>query len=46
MEISETINEDVEISKKGIHADFEKLQAIKERIAELSSRFYEIIPLA
>jgi ribosomal 50S subunit-associated protein YjgA (DUF615 family) len=46
MEIQEAINEDVEISKQGVKADFEKLIEIKEKISELSSRYYELIPLA
>jgi Poly(ADP-ribose) polymerase catalytic domain/Poly(ADP-ribose) polymerase, regulatory domain len=46
LEISECIKEDIEISKEGIKADFDKLTAVKEKISELSSRFYELIPLA
>jgi hypothetical protein len=44
MEISETIKEDIEVSKEGINADYDILSAIKEKISELSSRYYELIP--
>ena len=43
-DISEAIKEDIELSKGGIHADFEKLTEVKEKISELTSRYYEIIP--
>ena len=46
MEIKDTVDEDIEISKEGIRADFEKLTQVKEKISELSSRYYEIVPLA
>jgi hypothetical protein len=46
MEIQELINEDIEISKEGIKADYDKLIAVKEKVAELTSRYYEIIPLS
>lgn len=46
VEIQECIKEDIEISKEGIKADYDKLQAVKEKISELSSRYYELIPLA
>jgi len=45
LEISECIKEDIEISKEGIKADFDKLTAVKEKISELSSRYYELVPL-
>jgi hypothetical protein len=45
LEIGEVIKEDIEVSKEGIKADFDKLTAIKEKISELSSRYYELIPL-
>lgn len=40
------INEDAELSKQGVKADYDKLTAIKEKLSELSSRYYEYIPLA
>jgi hypothetical protein len=46
MEIQELVNKDTEISKEGIKADFDKLIAVKEKVAELSSRYYEIIPMS
>lgn len=46
MEIQEKINQDIEISKEGIKADFEKLTAVKETISELTSSYYELVPLA
>lgn len=46
MEIQEKINEDIEISKEGIKADFEKLTAVKEKVSELTSQYYELIPLS
>lgn len=45
LEISELIKEDIELSKEGIKADFDKLTAVKEKISELSSRYYELVPL-
>lgn len=43
--IKETVDEDIEISKLGLKADFEKLTEVKEKIAEYSSRYYELIPM-
>ena len=45
MQIKEAVDEDIEISKGGIKADLAKLTEVKERISELTSRFYELIPL-
>lgn len=45
-EITECIKEDIEISKAGIAADYDKLSAVKEKVSELSSRYYELIPLS
>lgn len=44
LEIQECIKEDIEISKEGIKADFDKLTAVKEKISQLSSRYYELVP--
>lgn len=44
MEIQEALKEDQELAKEGIKADFEKLTLVKEKISELSSRYYELIP--
>ena len=46
MEIQELLNEDQQLSKEGINADYDKLAACKEKVCELSSRYYELIPLA
>ena len=46
MEIQDVIKEDQEVSKQGINADYDTLSALKEKLSELSSRFYELIPLA
>ena len=45
MGIKEAVDEDIEISKEGIKADMVKLTEVKERISNLSSRYYELIPL-
>jgi hypothetical protein len=45
-EIKECINKDKEMSKLGIEADFESLKAVKEKITELSSSYYELVPLS
>ena len=45
LDIQECIKEDIEISKEGIKADFDRLTAVKEKVSELSSRFYELVPL-
>ena len=45
LDIQECIKEDIEISKEGIKADFDRLTTVKEKISELSSRYYELIPL-
>lgn len=46
MEIQECLNEDTELSKEGINADYDALTKVKEKLCELSSRYYELIPLA
>jgi ribosomal 50S subunit-associated protein YjgA (DUF615 family) len=45
MEIQEALNEDIQLSKEGIKADYDALASIKEKICELTSRYYELIPL-
>lgn len=45
-QIKEKVYEDVEIAKKGYNADLEALLEVRESQAELSSRFYELIPLS
>ena len=44
MEIQESLKEEQELAKEGIKADYDSLVKVKERISELSSRFYELIP--
>lgn len=46
MEIQSCIEEDQRISKEGINANYDELAAVKEKICELSSRYYELIPLS
>ena len=46
MQIKDVVDEDIEVSKEGLKADFEKLTFLKEKISDLSSRYYELIPLA
>lgn len=43
-EIKKKIDEDQELSKEGWKADLDKLTVVRESIAELSSRFYELVP--
>ena len=43
-DIKKRIDEDTELSKAGWKADIEKLTVVRESIADLSSRFYELIP--
>jgi predicted DNA-binding WGR domain protein len=43
--IKEKVNEDTELAKKGHLADLEALTEVRESQTELSSRFYELIPL-
>ena len=44
MEVQEALKEEQILAKEGIKADYDSLVKIKERISELSSRFYELIP--
>lgn len=44
MDITEAVNEGIELSKLGVKADYERLIANKEKISELSSSYYELIP--
>jgi hypothetical protein len=41
MQIKDALDEDIELSKAGIKADYLKLTEVKERISELTSRYYE-----
>lgn len=43
-DLQTVIEEDVEESKKGFKADLDKIQEIRDRIQELSSKYYELIP--
>ena len=43
-QIREKVEEDNELSKQGYRVDLEKLTAVREATAELSSRYYELIP--
>ena len=45
-EIKELVDKDIELSKEGIRADYDSLVAVKEHVSELSSRYYELVPLA
>jgi ribosomal 50S subunit-associated protein YjgA (DUF615 family) len=45
-EIGYKVEEDQEISKQGFKADIDALQAVRDKISDLSSRYYELIPLA
>lgn len=45
-EIQVEIEKDNELAKKGFNADLDALQAVREKQTELSSRFYELIPLS
>jgi hypothetical protein len=38
------VDEDTELSKLGVRADLDKIIVVRERIAELSSNFYELVP--
>lgn len=44
MDINEAVNEGTELSKLGMKADYESLLKNKEKISELSSSYYELIP--
>ena len=46
MELGVVLQEDRNLMMQGIKADYEQVQALKDKIAELSSRYYELIPLA
>ena len=45
-QIKEKVEEDAEISKQGLNVDYDALIAVREKLSELSSRYYELIPLA
>lgn len=45
-EIKDVVEEDAEISKQGIKADFDKLREVREKISELTSQYYELVPLS
>ena len=45
-EVSFKIEEDEEISKNPMKADLDELMAVRDKIQELSSRYYELIPLS
>ena len=45
-DIQAEVEKDNELAKKGFNADLEALQAVREKQTELSSRFYELIPLS
>ena len=38
------IDQDIEESKKGFKADLDKIQEIRDKIQDLSSKYYELIP--
>lgn len=44
-EIGEKVEEDQKIARQGMQADLTALSAIRDKISELSSRYYELIPL-
>ena len=44
--ISEAVDECIKIQSEGIKADYDELSAVKDKISELSSAYYELIPLA
>lgn len=45
-QIRENVDEDNKIAMQGLNADLGALLGIREKISELSSRYYELIPLA
>jgi hypothetical protein len=45
-EISSLIDEDQELCKKGMQADYEALTLVREKISNQSSRYYELVPQA
>jgi len=45
-QIREKVDEDLTISAQGMQADLGALATTREKISELSSRYYELIPLA
>ena len=45
-ELTQLIEEDQEICKKGMNADLALLTGVRDKISDFSSRFYELIPLS
>ena len=45
-QIREKVEEDSRIAAQGLLADHDALIAVREKLSELSSRYYELIPLA
>ena len=45
-EISIAVKECIEIQKEGIKAKYEELSAVKDKISDLSSAYYELIPMS
>jgi hypothetical protein len=45
-QLSITFEEEYEVNKAGIKADFDKVMEVKSKILDLSSKFYQIIPLS
>jgi uncharacterized protein YoxC len=42
--IADIIKEDIEVRKDGINTDFEKITDLKEKMCEVSSRYFYLIP--